>query len=288
MAALAKVMAPAQFGLDENSLPAVRRKRSIPALDGLRAIAVGGVVFMHVASVFSPKLFDLGAFRGWYGVDLFFVLSGFLITWLLAEELDAAGTLNVPRFYGRRAMRLMPAYGTLIICAVLGSKGSNYRLIVAALPYLLTYMFNFWVAAHHSVPAVLGQVWSLSIEEQFYLVWPWILLRFGTRRGLYIALATIVAVAVYRTTLFSYLTWPHPRGISVASAERIYFSTDTRIDVIFIGCALALLLRDDRFASTFKAWATNPRLRFLTLGMAVSCLVWGTGARSASFWRDAT
>jgi peptidoglycan/LPS O-acetylase OafA/YrhL len=151
-----------------------------PALDGVRGIAIALVVGFHAFG--WP-----GA--GTLGVDLFFVLSGFLITAILIEEHGRTGTISIRGFYRRRARRLLPAlfamltpYLLLAGVAVLVGQGSTVFLALAG---ALTYTSNIIVAVDPSaVPAGLIHLWSLAAEEQFYLIWPLLLLsllRFGIR-----------------------------------------------------------------------------------------------------------
>ena len=169
--------------------------RHLPALNGLRGVAVFGVFAYHL---------QLGwASGGYLGVDLFFVLSGFLITSLLLEEWTASGRIGLAAFWGRRARRLLPALFLvvaalalyLILNAILGGPGANGLVDLPGLRgdaiWTLLYANNWHLIYAHqsyfaqfSTPSPLQHTWSLAIEEQFYLVWPLVLLllRFG-RRG---------------------------------------------------------------------------------------------------------
>lgn len=220
----------------------VEPKRHWPALDGLRAVAVLAVIFYHV-----------GSFPGGYlGVDVFFVLSGFLITSLLLTEWDArGGRVSFRDFYARRVLRLFPALGcvlvtTLLVVAVLALTGRHADRAFAwttlsAVPWVIGFVGNWARALAPHAPigtlGALGQTWSLAVEEQFYLVWPALfvlLLRRRIRRDR-LALALIllaVAEMIYRA-------WMANRGISLA---RIYYATDSHSDGLLVGCALAFWL----------------------------------------------
>jgi peptidoglycan/LPS O-acetylase OafA/YrhL len=200
-----------------------------PALDGVRGLAIAIVVAFHAFG--WPR-------GGTLGVDLFFVLSGFLITTLLLEEHDAMGTISIRRFYGRRARRLLPALFVLMVpflllAAVSAATTSSLRSpIFVGLASTLTYTSNIVVAADPSaVPAAMIHLWSLAAEEQFYIVWPLLLLaliRVGGIRVVARALAVLLMVAiVYRLQLLM-------RG---ASIERLYYGPDTHADSLLIGCA---------------------------------------------------
>jgi peptidoglycan/LPS O-acetylase OafA/YrhL len=160
--------------------------RHLPALNGLRGLAVIGVVAYHL---------QIGWARGGYlGVDLFFVLSGFLITTLLLEEWVGTGRVDLGAFWGRRARRLLPALFLVVlalalylICnAVWGGPGANGLIDLSGLRgdavATLLYVNNWHLIFAHqsyfaqfSTPSPLQHTWSLAIEEQFYLVWPLLL-----------------------------------------------------------------------------------------------------------------
>ena len=167
--------------------------KRLDSLDGLRALAVVLVFAHHVDQGFLPG--------GFVGVEVFFVISGYLITWLLLQEHDRLGRINVPRFYARRALRLYPA---LIVLVILASTGAAVRHIgspaadgVAAATYVTDIYAN--IATH---PSLVLHTWSLSVEEQFYLIWPAALV-ISLRRELPLAKVIAMAIAVsFAITLF--------------------------------------------------------------------------------------
>jgi len=200
-----------------------------PALDGVRGLAIAFVVAFHAFG--WPR-------GGTLGVDLFFVLSGFLITTLLLEEHQAMGRIIIRRFYGRRARRLLPALFVLMApFLVLGvvsaaTSGSLRSPLFVGLASTLTYTSNIVVAADPSaLPAAMIHLWSLAAEEQFYIVWPLLLLiliRTGGVRLVARALVVLLMAAiVYRLQLLL-------RG---ASIERLHYAPDTHADSLLIGCA---------------------------------------------------
>jgi len=208
---------------------------TIPALDGLRALAVVLVVLFHSGHLSG----------GFLGVDLFFVLSGYLITTLLLEEHARTGSLHLAAFWARRARRLMPALAlmigaTLVAVAVLfdvESVGANRNEAIAS----LLYVSNWWTL-HEPAPflTVFQHTWSLSIEAQFYLVWP-VVLTGALRRGSdgRRAAATVLALAgagVIAASVLMVLLHSGPDSIA-----RVYFGTDTRAVPILFGAALASL-----------------------------------------------
>ena len=197
----------------------------VPAFDGLRAIAVISVMVYHA---------EHGAWftGGWAAVDIFFVLSGFLITSNLKREIDTTGSLRLGRFYARRFLRLMPALW-LMLAVDLASYFVRYHneYIVKDVVFSLFYIMN-WVRALSSLGGdELGHLWSLSIEEQFYIVWPavFLVLKPALRKPiLIICISTIILWRLYLLYTGS-------------SIERTYNGFDTHSDGLLIGCFLALI-----------------------------------------------
>ncbi|MGH7905298.1 MAG: acyltransferase family protein, partial [Candidatus Binataceae bacterium] len=270
------------------------RHTYVPAFDGLRGIAILPVVFLHVGVQTLPSggalLYQLT--RGWYGVDLFFVLSGFLITWVLIAEIEANGTLDLKRFYGRRFLRLGPAYLTMLLAVLIGAAifhPSALNKVPRVLPSLLTYTYNYQIAAGGTHFNVIVVIWSLCIEEQFYLIWPWVLRKLGMRRALWFCLLAIALLTIYRTALYSSLNWGHLSDPTPFSAIWIYFASDTRIGTIFIGCAAALSLRNPRVRSLWKLMQEARLFPVITLIVVCACVAFVTGGRpSSASWRSGT
>jgi peptidoglycan/LPS O-acetylase OafA/YrhL len=261
----------------------------IPAFDGLRAICILFVIGFHVISSDHFWLQNI-AHRGWCGVDIFFVLSGFLITWVLIAEQDQSDTINLPRFYLRRAMRLQPAYlSGLVIFALLLFifHRAKFPVIAHALPYFLTYSLNLGLAFGFLEYPPYGQAWSLCIEEQFYLCWPWMLRRFRAEKLLPLLLWIIALVATYRSVVYVFWNWTHLAAPSMASLDRIFYGTDTRIDTILFGCVFALALRlgvlDPFIEQLRKPWFTT-----FALALTVAVFAWSTGGSFKGGWRAAT
>lgn len=252
--------------------PSAVTGRHLPALDGLRAVAVGGVLAYHLG----------GLSGGYLGVDLFFVLSGFLITTLLAEEWLATGTVRLASFWARRARRLLPALFALlaalgVVVVVLGRLGAPGAIAHVDLAGLrgdalatLLYVANWHaVVAHQSyfaqfeAPSPLLHTWSLAIEEQFYLLWPPILLlvlarwrhRGSTVAGWRWAVAALaLAAAVGSAALMALL---YHRG---GDPTRVYFGTDTRLFDLLAGVLVAMVAAGRRQPS--------PRARAALHGVA--------------------
>lgn len=219
--------------------PAGRTQSHWPALDGIRAVAVALVVAYHL----SPEAVQRG---GSIGVTTFFTLSGFLITSLLLAESEGTGTVSLRRFYLRRALRLLPALVVLVPVVVAYALWSGRADdTVAAVPAVVLYVSN-WVRAVSGFDTLglFEHAWSLAVEEQFYLVWPLVLLAVGAvvgrrdraRAVLLVALAGSAASLAWRLVLWD---GNDPAG----SAARLYNGTDTVADQLLIGAALAAAVR---------------------------------------------
>ena len=223
--------------------------RHLPALSGLRGVAVIGVVAYHL---------QLGWARGGYlGVDLFFVLSGFLITTLLLEEWVRAGRIDLAAFWGRRARRLLPALflvvvalaAYLVVNGVWGGPGANGLVDLPGVrgDAISTLLYvNNWHSifvhqsyfAQFSTPSPLQHTWSLAIEEQFYLVWPLVLvvlLRYGRRVWRAAGVGLAVGLGVLSTILMAVLFTPG------ADPSRVYYGTDTRLFDLMAGATIAFV-----------------------------------------------
>ncbi len=194
------------------------------SLDGLRAYAILMVVAYHTATSQLPG--------GWMGVDLFFVLSGFLITRNLCAEQALAGRIDIGRFYLRRALRLLPAFTALLAFELLRAlaEPAHQRAILGSIGLAASYMMNWNRAFDWAPQGYLGHSWSLAMEEQFYLLWP-LLLVLLRRRALPWLVVGLVAITLWRQHLV----------LAGASFERTYNGFDTHADGLVLGAVLALL-----------------------------------------------
>jgi len=216
---------------------------------------------------------------GFAGVDIFFVLSGFLITTLLIQEFDRTGSISLRNFYMRRALRLGPALIALLIVLCLLSfvlydqaraRGNCRDALIA-----LFYASNWVRVFTRNQLGLLAHTWSLSCEEQFYIVWPIILLTLLriSRKRHYVAL---VAAAV---ALFSWLASIH-LTMSGASERRLCFGLDGRADTLMIGCILSVVL-------SFRADDRKRKKDNSETACGHSASFHGVSSRLFNFWQQA-
>jgi len=218
-------------------------------LDGLRAIAVTAVVLFHLDSRFLPG--------GFLGVDLFFVISGFLITRLLLSDIVETGTLRLTRFYERRVRRLFPAVAVLLLVVIAGSAGpwrDELSTLCGGVVSSLGYVTNWWLVFRHESyfastgrPPMLQHLWSLAIEEQYYLLWPAVIMFLtgvlGRRggRSLHNRLRAVLVVAL----LLSIASTAAMAAMAVkgdvpyvSDSSRVYFGSDTHSMGLLLGSAV--------------------------------------------------
>ncbi len=213
----------------------------IPAIDGLRALAVVAVVLYHLGINWIPG--------GFLGVDLFFVISGYVITRLILDSIESANGLDIREFYAARIRRLLPGLLVLIVVtcvAIALFAPDSIRRFISDLPFVLSGTNNWHLVALHQDyfqaigrPPLLQHTWSLAVEFQFYLIWPIILLfvwrRFGKRvvRRAALLIATFSGTALF---LFSL----QADNATAGRISHIYFGTDTHSLGLFLGSALAV------------------------------------------------
>ncbi len=267
-----------------------REHRYVPSLDGLRAICIAAVLFIHMPPPNGHPWLEAIRSRGWYGVDMFFILSGFLITWILAVEVETTGTVNLGRFYRARTLRLLPAYLSTILLVLAGAhlfevaQGNESYRLADLWPLFLSYTLNIWMAATAIWPWGVSHFWSLCVEEHFYLSWSAVMKRWGLRRVLRMSLLAIPAVAAYRIGWYLWMNHGHLAAPSRASFFRIYYATDTRIDAILVGCALALLVREARLQGLWRRLESAAWFPSLALLATLGTIAWVTQYR----WRTET
>jgi peptidoglycan/LPS O-acetylase OafA/YrhL len=209
--------------------------RRIPTLDGWRAVAIAAVTIAHLGRSFYQQQaaynnFDLTRF-GAFGVDIFFGLSGLLITTLLLEEWRQHGSFDLPGFYVRRAFRILPPYlAYLAICTLAGLWRSSWEA-AGCLLFFRNYVPD------HLVGASTQHLWSLAVEEHFYLLWPSLLYLLRPRRARRAALLLACTFGLWRLveSQLPALTLPQ---------LPTHFRTDLRLDALLWGCLFAFLLDD--------------------------------------------
>ena len=195
----------------------------IPSLDGMRAVSIALVIASH-AQISLPFVWRFN--YGNIGVRVFFVISGFLITKLLFQEHANTGRISIPQFYLRRAFRILPAaYVYLVIVTVLIPFGMHamYGEIAPAVLYYANYKYS-------SGSIATGHFWSLSVEEQFYFLWPAVLVLSGPRRARYACLALLVVAPAFRVL--------SDLGIWSTNPE---YAFESVCDALATGCLLAML-----------------------------------------------
>jgi len=219
---------------EQSALPIWVENGQIPLLNGLRAVAVIGVMLAHCCQTngfpWSRTVAPL-AVHGAIGVEIFFVLSGFLITTLLIRESNRTGRINIPQFYLRRTLRIVPAYVCLLaVVAVMQTAGvasvTTPEWVAAG-----TYTVNFFPRPAWEI----GHAWSLSIEEHFYLVWPFVFALSGVLAARRLAILCIAIAFLGRWVVLICL----PEYTTMAE-----LCTFTRMDTIAFGCLLALGIHD--------------------------------------------
>jgi peptidoglycan/LPS O-acetylase OafA/YrhL len=265
-----------------DTAPTCALKGYIPTLDGWRAIAILGVMASHAGHSYSAALgresiFDRFAL-GTHGVNLFFAISGLLITSRLLEEWDSSGSVSLKRFYVRRAFRILPPALLYLSCvALLGALG----LLPVVREELAAAAFFF----RNYLPPILGahgagfftsHYWSLGVEEHFYLFWPALLLFAGRKRVLPVATGIAVLIAVWRHVE----AW---REIMLYNAiQPTYFArSDTRIDSIMWGVVAALAIARPEVRAVVERYLST--MVFLAVVALYLVITYRYGTRP-TFW----
>lgn len=238
--------------------------RRLAGLDGLRAIAVTAVLVYHLWPGALPG--------GFLGVDVFFVVSGFLITTLLLREAATKGRIDLPRFWLRRARRLLPALGLVVSVSIVAAAIVDGDLLVGVRRQVLgaaTFSTNWLEIASGSsyfdrtAPVLLQPLWSLAIEEQFYVLWPVVLVGLlalvPTWRG---RAVTMVVVATASGVAMAVL-------VNLDDPTRVYYGTDTHLAGVVLGVAAAFAWRAARGRALVPAWSPPAGLAVVLVGMVL-------------------
>ena len=228
----------------------------IPAIDGLRAVAVTAVIFYHLGFQWIPG--------GFLGVDLFFVISGYVITRLLLDSIERSGGLDLRGFYKARARRLLPPLVFMIVVTAfyisIWAQDSVKRFLTDT-PFSLSGSMNWWLVFKEQDyfeaigrPPLLQHTWSLAVESQFYLVWPVLLLLILKRFGKKVIPIAALAIALFSGTALFLVSLQLDASSSVS---HIYFGTDTHSIGLFLGAALAVSWIPQNFKSEVSKKAQN-------------------------------
>ncbi|GAA4943556.1 acyltransferase [Streptomonospora halophila] len=231
--------------------PGTGGKAHLHALDGLRGAAILGVLLFHTGHLSG----------GFLGVDLFFALSGYLITDLLLREVEATGTVSLAAFWGRRIRRLMPALVTMLaaVTVLVWAAGppDMVRTTLADGPWVQLNLVNWHLIAESAgywdrfgAERVFEHLWSIAVEEQFYLVWPAVLLvaaRTGRRADRRVAAVAVLASAASLVLMVAV--------VSPADPSRVYTGTDTRAFSLLLGAAVATRPARAVLARAVGRWA---------------------------------
>ena len=256
-------------------------QRYLPGLDGLRAIAVLAVIAYHLQVPWAQG--------GLLGVGVFFTLSGYLITDLLVGQRAVTGRLDLTDFWLRRARRLLPALFVMLTVVTVWVALLDRAQLAGLRPAVAAaagYVSNWWLIAGHSSyfarfgpPSALGHLWSLAVEEQFYLIWPWLLLiglrRATGSRGRYWLAGVTLLLAAASAAEMALLYRPG------YDPTRIYDGTDTRVFALLLGAALAFVWPSRQLRAGIGA-----RSRRLLDGtgaaglIVIMLLIWRTGQYS--------
>jgi peptidoglycan/LPS O-acetylase OafA/YrhL len=228
----------------------------IPAIDGLRAIAVTAVIFYHLGFTWIPG--------GFLGVDLFFVISGYVITRLLLDSIARSGGLDLRGFYKARARRLLPPLIFMIVVTAfyisIWAQDSVKRFLTDT-PFSLTGVMNWWLVFKQQDyfeaigrPPLLQHTWSLAVESQFYLIWPVLLLLILKRFGKKVIPIAALAIALFSGTALFLVSLQLD---ATSTVSHVYFGTDTHSIGLFLGAALAVSWIPQNFKSEVSTRAQN-------------------------------
>jgi len=240
-----------------------------PELDGLRFMAFLAVLVHHAGppnliEAFGPRWPKLApwiaalSLTGGFGTDLFFALSSYLITVLLLREQSACGRLDVLRFYARRILRIWPLYFAFMMIAIfviphwVPSMTLDHRYQAAFLLFGANWACALWGFPHSSA----GPLWSVSIEEQFYLAWPFVILWARGKRGLFHVALGMLAISTVTQIVFASLR---------VSSDLMWFSTPTRLEGIACGVLAAVVFDSEHWKERAREWSLLSVLSLLAL-----------------------
>lgn len=223
----------------------------LPSLDGLRAVSIALVLIAHGADAVGSQS-DFAGYLGQLGVSTFLVISGALITWLLICERDETGSVSLRNFYIRRALRILPAFWFFGL-TVIALKWMHV-LSIGTMDILRAFTFthNYPPAGHGPYYAwAMAHTWSLSLEEQFYVLWPGLFCLLSKKKAFYVTLTTAISGPILRVA--SYYLLPFWRG----QDGRMF---QTRIDILMMGCLIAFLLNSPDWKRRIRQVQAGPAI----------------------------
>jgi peptidoglycan/LPS O-acetylase OafA/YrhL len=234
-------------------------QKKIPSLDGLRAVSVLLVILNHLQVAYVPD---------GRGVLTFFVLSGFLITWILLNESSRYGDISIKNFYIRRILRIFPAFYVfwfLHLVAFLAVQRAFPKFAVVDYVSSFFYVSNYHLALSHVAHHSIAHTWALSIEEQFYLLWPLLFAFYQSdfRRFSRFLIGAIVAIDLYRIVLFF--------GLHVTDAW-LNVTFDSRADHLLVGCLLAISLKRGMLPWFWAFVTSRLWLSAVTFGLIIASI----------------
>ena len=225
--------------------------RRIPSLDGMRGVLLIVVLTAHLLGTRNfPISREALPVEGlaYTAMRFFFIISGFLITGILLNEITKRGTIRLGRFYFKRTFRIFPAYYTFVAIVAIASAFGFFQLNPGDLAHAVTYTSNY----NPDKAWQFGHTWSVSVEEQFYLLWPVVLVLIGLRRAVFLLAGLVVVLPFWRVALLGLP--PNAFGLGIFQ-EGIGHTFDTTADVIAVGCLLAVMRS--------RLWAYAPYRRLL-------------------------
>ena len=239
-------------------LSPAKKHEVIPELDGVRGIAILLVLLFHLELAYPPaipRIFFAPLLIGWSGVDLFFVLSGFLITGILIDTRECRNYFS--SFYMRRVLRIMPLYllavfAYFVVALPLAHHWGQWPNRDSSQQMWFWLHLSNWPPAFGTVVPFIGHFWSLSVEEQFYRVWPFVVFMVAPRRLAGVCIAVIVAALALR--------------VACLHRDFVYYLTPFRMDALGVGCLTATLVRN-------KSWAAAVGARLPWIASAASLVV---------------
>jgi len=243
------------------ALSSIFNSSYLPGLDGLRAVAILTVIVYH---------FGFDQVPGDLGVELFFVLSGFLITRQLLKEFRQSGTVDLGRFHHRRLLRIFPAYYVYLAFAFFEECARGYCWTPGLLASGIGHVVNYYNAFNGHPNTVIAHAWALSLQEQFYILWPLALIMLARRGGRWMVAgltASIFVVVLWRYALI---------GMVGTVPAYLYNAFDTRFDSLALGCLLAALVEFPEAAVRIRVLSRWPMMPVGTLVILLISRLYGS------------